>query len=91
MLLLSTYDSVGDQFYEGVYRFSGDICLVYGGEDSTAALLAQVLGGGPLAARSYQAREVPGCGHRFDGDAYARMLTGAFLWAFGDPAGVVGK
>ena len=91
VLLLSTYDSVGDQFYDGVYNFTGDICLVYGGEDSTAALLAQVLGGGPLAARSYQAREVPGCGHRFDGDAYTRMLTGAFLWAFGDPAGVAGE
>ena len=91
MLLLSTYDSVGDQFYDGVYNFTGDICLVYGGEDSTAALLAQVLGGGPLAARSYQVREVPGCGHRFDGDANARMLTGAFLWAFGDPAGVAGE
>ena len=88
MLLLSTYDSVGDQFYDGVYGFTGDICLVYGAEDATAALLAQVLGGGPLAARSYQAREVPRCGHRFDGDANTRMLSGAFLWAFGDPAGI---
>lgn len=81
LLLLSTYDSVGDSFYEGVSKFSGDIHVVYGGEDTAAGLLARVLGGGPLSARSFQAREVPGCGHRFEGEANTKILYGAFLWA----------
>ena len=85
ILLLSTYDSVGDPFYEGLTNFTGDICVVCGGEDPAARLLAQVIGGGPLAARSYQVREVPGCGHRFEGEGNKKMLTGAFLWAFGEP------
>ena len=82
VLLLSTYDSVGDPFYEGISSFTGDIYLVYGGEDQTAGLLAQVLRIGPLAARSFQAREVPNCGHRFDGEANTKTLTQAFHWAF---------
>ena len=84
ILLLSTYDSVGDPFYEGISAFNGDIYLVYGGEDPTAGMLAQVLRGGPLAARSFQIREVPNCGHRFDGETNTQLLTQAFHWAFGD-------
>ena len=83
ILLLSTYDSVGDTFYEGISSFAGDIYLVYGDEDPTAGMLARVLRMGPLAARSFQAREVPNCGHRFDGEANTQMLTLAFHWAFG--------
>ncbi len=75
VLLLSTYDSVGDPF-------TGDIYLVYGGEDPTAGMLAQVLRMGPLAAKSFQIREVPNCGHRFDGEANKELLTQAFHWAF---------
>ena len=82
VLLLSTYDSVGDSFYEGISNFAGDIYLVYGGEDPTAGLLAQVLRMGPLAAKSFQIREVPNCGHRFDGEANTELLTQAFHWAF---------
>ena len=82
MLLLSTYDSVGDPFYEGISSFSGDIYLVYGGDDPTAGLLAQVLRMGPLSAKSFQIREVPKCGHRFDGEANTKILTQAFHWAF---------
>ncbi len=82
VLLLSTYDSVGDPFYEGISTFTGDIYLVYGDEDPTAGLLAQVLRMGPLAARSFQIREVPNCAHRFDGPANTTTLTQAFHWAF---------
>ena len=82
VLLLSTYDSVGDPFYEGISAFPGDICLAYGSEDPTAGLLAQVLRMGPLAARSFQIREVPNCGHRFEGEANTKLLTQAFHWAF---------
>ena len=82
ILLLSTYDSVGDPFYEGISAFTGDLYLVYGGEDQTAGMLARVLRMGPLAARSFQIREVPHCGHRFDGEANTNVLTQAFHWAF---------
>ena len=82
VLLLSTYDSVGDPFYQGVSAFAGDIYLVYGGDDPTAGLLARVLQMGPLAARSFQTREVPNCGHRFDGETNTKLLTQAFHWAF---------
>lgn len=82
VLLLSTYDSVGDPFYDGISAFTGDIRLVYGGEDPTAGMLAKVLQMGPLAARSFQAREVPNCGHRFDGEGNTKILTQAFHWAF---------
>ncbi len=82
ILLLSTYDSVGDPFYEGVFAFTGDIYLAYGGEDQPAGMLAQVIQMGALAAKSFQAREVPNCGHRFDGEANTKLLTQAFHWAF---------
>lgn len=82
ILLLSTYDSVGDPFYEGVFAFTGDIYLAYGGEDQPAGMLAQVIQMGALAANSFQAREVPNCGHRFEGEANTKLLTQAFHWAF---------
>ena len=82
ILLLSTYDSVGDPFYEGVFAFTGDIYLAYGGEDEPAGMLARVIQMGALAAKSFQAREVPNCGHRFDGEANTKLLTQAFHWAF---------
>ena len=84
ILLLSTYDSVGDPFYEGVSAFTGDIYLAYGGEDQTAGTLAQVLRTGPQAATAFQIREVPNCGHRFEGEANTQLLTQAFHWAFED-------
>ena len=81
VLLLSTYDSVGDPFYEGVSAFTGDIYLVYGSEDPTAGMLVQVLRMGPLAAKSFQGREAPECGHRFEGEANTELITQAFHWA----------
>ena len=82
ILLLSTYDSVGDPFYEGVSAFTGDIYLVYGGEDPMAGWLARILRMGKFAARSFLVREAPECGHRFEGEANAKLLTQAFHWAF---------
>tara|TARA_B100001123_G_scaffold104936_1_gene121786 strand:- start:9298 stop:10011 length:714 start_codon:yes stop_codon:yes gene_type:complete len=82
MLLLSTYDSVGDPFYEGVTAFKGRIHVVYGGDDPPAGMLVRVLEMGHLAASSFQAREVPNCGHRFDGEDNTKRLTQAFQWAF---------
>ena len=82
ILLLSTYDSVGDPFYEGVSAFTGDIYLVYGDEDPMAGWLARILRTGKFAARSFLVREAPGCGHRFDGEANTKLITQAFHWAF---------
>ena len=93
ILLLSAYDSVGDWFYEGISRFSGDIYMAFGSEDPIAGFLCQVVGMGPLAAASFQARQVPDCDHRFSGAANSQVLTKAFYWAFNaddsfpDPAG----
>ena len=93
VLMLSAYDSVGDWFYEGISRFTGDIYMAYGSEDPVARLLCQVVGMGPLRASSFQAREVPECNHRFSGAANSQALTKAFYWAFRgddsfpDPAG----
>ena len=82
ILLLSTYDSVGDPFYQGVTAFTGDIYLVYGDEDPMAGLLARMLRTGEFAAKSFLIREAPECGHRFDGEANTQLLTQAFHWAF---------
>ena len=82
ILLLSTYDSVGDPFYEGVTAFTGDIYLVYGAQDPMAGYLARILRTGKFAAKSFLVREAPECGHRFDGEANTKLLTQAFHWAF---------
>ena len=93
ILLLSTYDSVGDWFYDGVSQFTGDIHLAYGSQDSIAGFLAYVLQAGPMAAASFQVREVPDCDHRFSGEANSKVLVKAFYWAlngddsFPDPTG----
>ncbi len=82
ILLLSTYDSVGDPFYIGIEEFTGDIYIAFGGQDPMAGLLAYVLQSGPLSARSLHIREVPDCNHRFSGATNSRILSNAFLWAF---------
>ncbi len=84
ILLLSTYDSVGDAFYTGVEQFTGDIYLAYGSQDPTAGLLALVMQSGPMAARSLRIRQVPDCDHRFSGATNSKILTKAFYWAFQD-------
>ena len=84
ILLLSTYDSVGDDFYTGVEQFTGDIYLAYGSQDPTAGLLAYVMQSGPMAARSLHIRQVPDCDHRFSGATNSKILTKAFYWAFQD-------
>ena len=66
LLLLSTYDSVGDPFYEGISSFTGDIYLLYGDQDPMAGHLAMMLRTGKFAARSFLVREAPDCRHRFD-------------------------
>jgi hypothetical protein len=82
ILLLSTYDSVGDYFYDGVVRFPGDIYMAYGAKDPMAGFLAYILSCGPMAANFLKAREVPECDHRFSGATNSKVLTKAFLWAF---------
>ena len=82
VLLLSAYDSVGDWFYEGISRFTGDIYMAYGSEDPIAGFLCQVVGMGPLRASSFQARQAPDCNHRFSGAANSQALVKAFYWAF---------
>lgn len=82
LLLLSTYDSVGDPFYEGITNFTGDIYLVYGDQDDMAGYLARILRTGEFAAKSFLVREAPDCGHRFDGEVNTKLITQAFHWAF---------
>ena len=82
LLLISTYDSVGDPFYEGITAFTGDIYLLYGDQDEMAGYLARILRTGQFAAKSFLVREAPECGHRFDGDANTKLITQAFHWAF---------
>ncbi len=82
ILLLSTYDSVGDPFYAGIEQFAGDIYLVYGGKDPMAGFLAYVLQVGPMEARSLHLRRAPDCGHRFDGAECKQIVSKAFDWAF---------
>ena len=84
ILLLSTYDSVGDCFYDGIDQFTGDIYLAYGSNDPMAKFLAYVMQCGQVAARSLQIREVPECDHRFSGATNSKILTKAFDWAFQD-------
>jgi hypothetical protein len=94
VLMLSAYDSVGDWFYEGISRFTGDIYMAFGSEDPVARFLSQIVGMGRLAASSFQARQVPNCNHRFSGAANSQALVKAFYWALGhddsfpDPTGV---
>ena len=84
VLLLSTYDSVGDDFYAGIEQFTGDIYLAFGSKDPMAGFLAYVLQAGPMEARSLRIRQVPDCDHRFSGATNSKILTKAFYWAFQD-------
>ena len=86
LLLLSTYDSVGDPFYEGVSLFTGDIFMGYGAQDPPAGMLAYVVSVGPLSARSMVGRPVPDCDHRFSGGDNSRALVKAVYWALGHDA-----
>ncbi len=83
LLLLSTYDSVGDPFYEGISLFPGDIFMGYGSQDPPAGMLAYLVSVGPLAARSMVGRPVPDCDHRFSGADNSRALVKAVYWALG--------
>ena len=83
LLLLSTYDSVGDPFYEGVSLFTGDIFMGYGAQDPPAGMLAYVISVGPLSAHSMVGRPVPNCDHRFGGPDNSRALVKAVYWALG--------
>ena len=93
LLLLSTYDSVGDPFYEGISLFQGDIFMGYGSQDPPAGMLAYLVSLGPLSARSMVGRPVPECDHRFSGANNSRALVKAVYWALGhddsfpDPTG----
>ena len=82
ILLLSAYDSVGDWFYEGISRFTGDIYMAFGSQDPMAGFLCQVVGMGQLMASSFEARQVPNCDHRFSGAVNSQALVKAFYWAF---------
>jgi hypothetical protein len=82
ILLLSTYDSVGDYFYAGIGQFTGDLYLAYGSNDPMAEFLAHMMRFGPMAASSVNIREVPECDHRFSGATNSKVLTKAFFWAF---------
>ena len=86
ILLLSTYDSVGDYFYMGISQFTGEIFMAYGSQDPMAGFLAYVMQFGPMAAKALHIREVPDCDHRFSGSTNSQYLSKAFMWAFaGEP------
>ena len=93
VVLLSSYDSVGDPFYEGISLFTGDIFMGYGSLDPPAGMLAYVVSVGPLSCRSMVGRPVPNCDHRFSGADNSRALVKGIYWALGhddtfpDPTG----
>ena len=82
ILTLSAYDSVGDWFYEGISRFTGEIYMAFGSDDPMAGFLCQIVGMGQLRASSFEARQAPNCNHRFSGAANSQALVKAFYWAF---------
>ena len=95
LLLLSTYDSVGSLFYEGITVFTGDIYMTYRALDPPAGTLACVVSIGPLAASSLTGRPFPNCDHRFNGPNNSRTPVKAEYWALGyqdtfpNPAGTL--
>ena len=85
LLFLSTYDSVGNYFYDGVKQFTGDIYVAHGEQDQMAGFLAMMLPG--LAGNAtVHSEQIPDCDHRFTGATNSKILSNAFLWAFADNA-----
>ena len=82
ILLLSTYDSVGEYFYSGVRQFTGEIYMAYGEQDLMAAFLAYTMRFIAPSASMVHVREIPDCNHGFQGDTNNRILSKAFSWAF---------
>ena len=37
---------------------------------------------GPMAANTFQVKQVPNCDHRFSGETNSKLVTKAFYWAF---------
>jgi hypothetical protein len=87
VLLASTYDSVGDPFYDGIGRFTGDLHVAYGALDLVAKMLAHMMQYLAASVSSLQVREAPDCDHGFRGADNGRALANAYEWAFvGDDA-----
>ena len=82
ILMISAYDSVGDYFYEGIKRFTGDIYMTYGSDDPTAAFLAYSIKFIAHQATSLFSQEIPNCNHGFTGATNSKILSNAFTWAF---------
>jgi len=82
ILMISAYDSVGDYFYEGIGRFTGEIYMAYGADDPTAAFLAYSMRFIAREATSLYSQEIPDCTHGFTGATNSKILSNAFTWAF---------
>ena len=82
ILLLSTYDSVGDYFYSGMRKFAGEVYLAYGSEDTMAGFLAYAMNFTAPELKALNIKMVPDCDHGFRGATNGRILSKAFLWAF---------
>ena len=81
ILLISSYDSVGEYFYEGIGKFTGNLFVTYGSNDGIAKFLAFSLSF--LANRSKEifVEEIPDCDHGFRGSQNGKILSNAYMWA----------
>jgi len=82
LLLISTYDSVGDYFYAGMRQFTGEVYLAYGSGDVMAGFLAYAMNFTAPELKALKVAMVPDCDHGFRGATNGRILSKAYLWAF---------
>jgi pimeloyl-ACP methyl ester carboxylesterase len=82
ILLISAYDSVGDYFYDGIERFTGEIYMAYGAQDVMAGFLAYSMRFIAPRISLLRTQEIPDCDHGFTGATNSKILGNAFTWAF---------
>ena len=82
MLLISTYDSVGEYFYTGIKSYTGEIYMTYGEQDPMAGFLAFMMPYIAPVASVIHVQQVGDCDHGFRGMTNGRILSKAYTWAF---------
>src|SRR3990170_8843545 len=82
ILLLSAYDSVGEDFYAGIRSYTGEIYMAYGSQDPMAGFLALMMPHIAPNAAAVHVQQIGDCDHGFTGPTNARILSKAYTWAF---------
>tara|TARA_Y100000590_G_scaffold45437_2_gene48274 strand:+ start:45735 stop:46499 length:765 start_codon:yes stop_codon:yes gene_type:complete len=80
ILLVSSYDSVGDYFYEGIGNFTGRLFVTYGSSDGIAKFLAYSLSFLANSSKEIYVEEIPNCDHGFRGEENGKILSNAYKW-----------